>query len=141
MTIRLDLNEPQIVEKVTSDKLGLFVSNEWKRLINPYTPRDTGIMEQTFQLRPWEIEYTMPYSAYQYYGELYVDPLTGAGGYLGSEGWFSRPGVKKVPSGQKLQYQKNNPYSTDHWDIAAEKAGQKDKLYREINNALQSGRV
>lgn len=39
MNIRIDLNEPQIVEKVTNDKFGRFVSAEWKRLIDPYTPR------------------------------------------------------------------------------------------------------
>ena len=133
------MNEPHIREKVTSDRFGLLVSNEWKRLINPYTPKDTGIMMQSARLRPWEIEYIQPYSAYMYYGEVYVDPVTGAGGYLGSKGWFSRPGVKKVPSGRPLQYQKNNPYATDHWDEKAEQAGQKDKLYRTLNNALQSG--
>ena len=39
-----------------------------------------------------------------------------------------------------MNFQKKNPYSTYEWDIAAEKAGQKDKLYRTLNNALQSGR-
>ena len=139
MNVRIDLNEPQIIRKVQNDRFGLFVATSWKKLINPYTPRDTGIMEQTAKLRPWEIEYIQPYSAYQYYGELYVDPVTGKGGILGSHGWFSRPGVKKVPSGRPLQYQHNNPYSTSKWDEAAEKAGQKNKLYRTLNNALQSG--
>lgn len=141
MKIRIDLNEPGIRAKVTSDRFGRFVAHEWKRLINPYTPRDTGIMEQTAKVRPWEIEYIQPYSAYQYYGEVYVDPQTGAAGFLTDEGWKSRPGVKKVPSGRPLQYQKNNPYATDHWDEKAAKAGQLDKLYRTLNNGLRSGQI
>lgn len=139
MNLKIDLNEPRILQKVTNNKFGLLVSTEWKRLIDPYTPKDTGLMVQSVKLRPWEIEYIQPYSAYQYYGELYVDPVTGAGGFLTDEGWMSRPGVKKIPSGRSLNYQKNNPYSTDHWDVKAEQAGQMDKLYRTLNSALQSG--
>ena len=140
MELKINLNEPRIKEKVTNDRFGLFVSNEWKRLINPYTPKDTGIMMQSAKLRPWEIEYIQPYSAYMYYGEVYVDPKTKSAGFLTDEGWKSRPGIKKVPSGRPIKYQKNNPYSTDHWDEKAAKAGQLDKLYRTLNNALQSGR-
>ena len=109
MNLRIDLNEPQILEKVNNDKFGLIVSNEWKKLIDPYTPRDTGTMEETSKLYPWRIHYIQPYSEYVYYGK-------------------------------DMNFQKKNPYSTYEWDIAAEKAGQKDKLYRTLNNALRSGR-
>ena len=68
MNLRIDLNEPQIINKVTSDKFGLIVSNEWKRLIDPYTPRDTGIMEETATLQPFKIHYKQPYSSRVYYG-------------------------------------------------------------------------
>lgn len=139
MILKINFNEPRIRQKVTSDRFGLFVSHEWKRLIDPYTPKDTGLMMQTAKVRAWEIEYIQPYSSYQYYGEVYVDPKTGAGGFLTDEGWKSRKGVKKVPSGRPLQYQKNNPYATDHWDEKAAKAGQLDKLYRTLNRGLDSG--
>lgn len=109
MNLRIDLNEPRIREKVTSDRFGLFVSNEWKRLIDPYTPRDTGTMQGTATLNPWQIHYKQKYAERVYYGS-------------------------------DMNFQKKNPYSTYEWDIAAEKAGQKDKLYRTLNNALQSGR-
>ena len=140
MNIRIDLNEPKILAKVTGNPFGLLVSNEWKRLLDPYTPKETGLLMQGARLKPWEIEYIQPYSAYMYYGEVYVDPVTGASGFLTDEGWKSRKGVKKVPSGRKFNYQKNNPYATDHWDVKAAQAGQLDKLYRILNNALQSGR-
>ena len=113
MDIRIDLNEPRIREKVTNDRFGLFASNEWKRLIDPYTPRDTGALMgaigQTVDIQPFRLHYKEKYAEYVYYG-------TG------------------------MNFQKKNPYSTDYWDIAAEKAGQKDKLYRTLNAALQSGR-
>jgi hypothetical protein len=109
MNLRIDLNEPRIREKVTSDRFGLLVSNEWKRLIDPYTPRDTGTMQDMATLNPWQIHYKQKYASRVYYGK-------------------------------DFNFQKKNPYSTYEWDIAAEKAGQKNKLYRTLNNALQSGR-
>ena len=113
MNLRIDLNEPRIREKVTSDRFGLFVSNEWKRLIDPYTPRDTGVLMgitgQTVDIQPFKLHYKSKYAERVYYGS-------------------------------DMNFQKKNPYSTYEWDIAAEKAGQKDKLYRTLNNALQSGR-
>lgn len=109
MNLRIDLNEPRIREKVTSDRFGLLVSNEWKRLIDPYTPLDTGTMQGSARVQPWKIHYTAKSSEHVYYM-------------------------------RDATFQKKNPYSTYEWDIAAEKAGQKDKLYRTLNNALQSGR-
>ncbi len=141
MNLRIELNKPKIRKKVTNDQLGRFTANEWKRLINPYTPKDTGILEMSAWVEPWQIEYPQPYAAYVYFGEKYIDPVYGVSGWLGSEGWFSRPGVQKIPSGEQLHYQKNNPYATDHWDEAAVKGGQLDKLYRTINSALRNGNI
>ena len=109
MILRIDLNEPRIREKVTSDRFGRLVSLEWKRLLDPYTPRDTGAMQGTATLNTWQIHYKQKYASRVYYGE-------------------------------NFNFQKKNPYSTYEWDKAAEMAGQKDKLYRTLNNALQSGR-
>lgn len=109
MQLRIDLNEPQIRQKVTSDKFGLLVAHEWKRLLNPYTPRDTGMLMQNVTELPFSLHYKQPYAFYVYNGEY-------------------------------MKFQKNNHYATDHWDVKAEQAGQLNKLYRTLNNALQSGR-
>ena len=117
MNVRIDLNEPKILAKVKNDSFGLLVSNEWKRLIDPYTPRDTGVLMgitgQTVDLKPWKIWYKSKYAEVVYYNPRGVTYITQGSG--------------------------RNPYATQEWDIAAEKAGQKDKLYRALNNALQSG--
>lgn len=115
MNLRIDLNEPRIREKVTGDRFGRFVSQSWKRLLDPYTPRDTGTMQDTAKIEPWRIIYDAKSSS----GKSYASAV-----YYGTY----------------MNFQKKNPYSTYEWDIAAEKAGQKDKLYRTLNNALQSGR-
>ena len=69
MELRIDLNEPKILAKVTSDKFGLFVSNEWKRWIDPYTPRDTGTLEESAKLYPFQIHYITKYAEKVYYGK------------------------------------------------------------------------
>lgn len=69
MNVRIDLNKPKILAKVQSDRFGLLVSNEWKRLIQPYEPRDTNTMSSTAKLYPFKIHYIQPYSERVYYGK------------------------------------------------------------------------
>lgn len=109
MNVRIDLNEPKILAKVQNDRFGLLVSNEWKRLIDPYTPRDTGTMQNNVRFYPFKIHY------------------------------FTEGYPEKVYYGYDMNFQKKNPYSTYEWDKAAANAGQLDKLTRTLNNALQSG--
>lgn len=113
MNCRVDFNEPKIIQKVTNNTLGLYAAQEWKKLINPYTPRDTGRLEETASVQPWTIIYNPS------------DPITG------------KHYARKVYYGVGLNFQTTtNPYATHHWDKAAEQAGQKDKLYRELNAYL-----
>lgn len=109
MNLRIDLNEPRIREKVTSDRFGKFAIRSWKNYIDPYTPRNTGLMQETAKIYPWKIHYIQKkYPAKVYYG-------------------------------YDLNFQKKNPYSTYEWDIKAAQAGQLNSLYRTLNNALRSG--
>lgn len=110
MNVKFELDEQKILSKVTNDKFGLFVSNEWKRLIQPYEPRDTNTMSSTAKLYQFKIHYIQPYATKVYYGK-------------------------------DFKFKKKNPYSTYEWDKAAANAGQLNKLYRTLNNALQSGRI
>lgn len=146
MSIRIDLNEPQIIQKVTSDKFGLRVSEEWKRLIDPYTPKDTGFLMGieggTVDFLPFGIHYKENYARYMYRGIVYVDPIFHCSGFLDKDGhWKSRKYVDKIPSNRKFKYQKKNDHATDHWDIKAAEAGQLDKLYTTLNDALQNNKI
>ena len=111
--IKVELDENKIIRKVDNDRFGLLVAKSWRDLIDPYVPYRTGQLSgalgTTVQVSPWEIWYKMKYAEYVYF----------------SNSW---------------EFSKNMHNSaTDHWDKAAEQAGQKDKLYRTLNNALQSG--
>ena len=67
MNVRIDLNEPKILAKVQNDRFGTLVSTEAKRLYDPYTPRDTGTMQDTATLNPWQIHYKQKYAERVYY--------------------------------------------------------------------------
>lgn len=69
IVVNVNLNEQQIAEKLQNTRLGLFVANEWKRLIDPYTPRDTGTMQDTAKITAWTITYDTKYARYVYYGK------------------------------------------------------------------------
>ncbi len=115
MNVRIDLNEPKILAKVQNDRFGTFAAKSWKTLIDPYTPRDTGLMQDTAEIQPFKI--------------IYRGAKTSNGKYYAGYVYYNRG----------ANFKKNNPYSTHEWDIAAANAGQLDKLTRTLNNALQSG--
>ena len=110
--IRVELDESKIIRKVTNDEFGLFVAKTWRDLIDPYVPYRTGQLSgnlgETVQVSPWEIWYKMKYATYVYF----------------SNGWDFSKNMHKS--------------ATDHWDKAAENAGQKNKLYTAINAYLKS---
>ena len=115
MNVRIDLNEPKIFDKLINRRFGFLVSAEWKLLIDPYTPRDTGVLQDTAKISPFQITY---------YGAK-----NSSGKYYASYVYYNK----------SANFQKKNPYSTYEWDVAAANAGQLDKLTRTLNNALQSG--
>lgn len=68
MNVKVVLKESQIKAKVKNDRFGRFLANEWKRLIDSYTPRDTGNLEGTVSILPFKIHYKSPYATYVYHG-------------------------------------------------------------------------
>lgn len=143
-TVKVDIDTKKIKDKVTNDKFGLQMAKEWKRLIDPFTPNRDGILEQNVTIKPFEITYNSPYSHYMYGGRVYVDPVYHFSGLTTDNGetWFSRslakfPDAKKIPTDRKFNFRRDkNEYATDHWDKAAEQAGQAEKLAEAMTEYL-----
>lgn len=54
------------------------------------------------------------YGHYQYEGIVYVDPVYGKAAFYSEDyGFWSRPGVEKIPSDRKLTY--SQPNAVPHW--------------------------
>lgn len=110
---KVTIDTQKVRERVTSNEAGQKVAEEWKRLIGPFTPRDTGRTEDEAVVTPWTITYHP------------VDPESG------------REYAPDIYYGEDMNFQKiNNPYATHHWDRAAKQAGQVDKLTSTINNEI-----
>ena len=63
---------------------------------------------------------SVPYAHYMYEGTVYVepDPYPNVGGfYSPSYGWWSIPGVQKVPSDRRLMY--TSPTAVSYWGAVA----------------------
>ena len=117
--LKLLLDKRKIRKKLTNDEFGKAAARHWKRLINPYTPRDTGELMgrigKPVKILPFKIHYMADYS------EIVYDNIRG---------------VKFITFGTN-----RNPFATDHWDVKAEAAGQKEKLYRALNTDLRKGKI
>lgn len=74
------------------------------------------------------------YGHYQYEGEKYVDPKYGIAAFYDPEyGFWSRPGVKKIPSGEPLFYVRDTAES--HWDEVAYENHRQDWIRAAKNGA------
>lgn len=75
MKITVDVSEinidvPKHMKKVQGDALGNYAAVSWHRLISPYTPFDTGFLQDTVRITPWVIEYVAPYAVPVYNGNF-----------------------------------------------------------------------
>lgn len=98
---------------------------------SPFVPMRTGSLDQRTRVIKNSIIYPGPYARYLYYGEVYVDPITKAAGFLDKDDqWKSRKGVKKIPSGRKLKISKAvHKQATSFW-FEASKAQNLEKWLR-----------
>lgn len=121
VTVKSEIDFSAAIRKIESDEFWEFGAEEWDRIISPYVPRRTGHLMSNVEYKPKSITYKAPYSAYQYFGRVYVDPKYGVSGFT-NDGtvWWSRKNVKKVPSSRELQYRHNvNRKASKEWDKKA----------------------
>ena len=86
--------------------------------MTPYVPFDTGTLSQDVDITKDYVRYKQPYAHYMYEGIVYGPsiPIIKDGVVVG---FYSRPGVKKTPTGEYINYDKSHhPLATSHWDKA-----------------------
>lgn len=124
VTINIDVSDLGKALDRAQDALD---SQVWED-IQKYMAFDTGaLIQQTDIVNKsvrGEVYFLPPNSDYGHYiwqGEKYVDPQYKVGAFYSEEyGFWSRPGVEKIPSGIPLNYSKeNNPDAQAHWDEVA----------------------
>lgn len=126
------------INRILDDDVGKFVASEWSRYFAKYVPMREGTLAQNISIEPYQVTYNSPYAHYQWEGKLYVDPITGKGAfYTPDYGFWSRPGITKIPTDTPLNYSKEqNPLATSHWEVPAYNAF-KDTVARAVTNYLK----
>lgn len=133
---RVDVNIQQLCGRIMNNNpFWKFAAAEWHRLYKAYVPFNQGKLFNTVDIRPNEIEHTVPYAHYQYTGEVYGPnyPIFSGGRIVG---WKSPP--RKHPTGKALKYK--NPKAAKEWDKAAAPT-QMPKLVSTLQNYVDSGRL
>lgn len=110
--------------------------------VQKYMPLDTGnLIGQTNALnsvtrgRVYMYPPESDYGHYQHEGVVYVDPVYQVGAFYSPEyGFWSRPGVTKVPSDRQLTY--SQPMAQAHWGEVAYQ-NHKDEWVEVVRRALE----
>lgn len=122
---KLDLNFGDLGDKLDDAQYALD-TQVWLD-VQKYMPIDSGnLISQTNAInanvskKVYMFPPNLDYGHYQHEGIVYVDPMTQKSAFYSDEyGFWSRAGVKKVPSDRKLKY--SNPNATAHWGETAYK--------------------
>lgn len=107
-----DIQKQQILDKygLENGRTQKVIDSAFMGYMDPYMPADSysmiNSMYSSTKVGSGEININAPHAHYQHEGEKYVDPKTGKGAFYDptSGRYWSRPGIKKVPSGEKLNY-------------------------------------
>lgn len=113
------------LEKRCLEEKGLaqtYVDGECIRFMKKYSPYKNGTLYESSLkntvIGSGLIVQDTPYARYQYYGKLYVDPITKKGAFHDPKTgrFWSRPGVTKIPTERDLKYdQSRSPLAGSHW--------------------------
>ena len=105
-------------------KVQKFIDQECIRLMAPYTPRKSGLLEKAATLGTkigsGEINQISPYARFQYYGKVMVSSITGSP--------WARRGDKQVLTDRDLVHNKSiHPMAGPFW-FERMKADKKDEI-------------
>lgn len=69
-TVKADMaGVPRAVSRVTENpQLGMFAATEAARLMQQFVPERDRVLINSTRFSPFEVTYTAPYAAYQFYG-------------------------------------------------------------------------
>lgn len=109
--------------------------------MGPYIPFKSGVLASSFGqtiIGSGKIIQQTPYAKYQYYGQLYVDPITGKGAFYNPKyGFWSRKGVNKILSDRKLNYDTSiNQLAGPKW-FERMKADHKQEILRQAEKVAK----
>lgn len=115
-----------------------FFTNTCFKHMTKFTPGGTSShLNKNVTLKPDSIIYNSPDAHYMYMGELYEDPKYKKGAFYSPDyGFWSRPGITKVPTGIPLTY--HTPGTGAFWDKKMQNSEGKE-VVKEIQEYVNRG--
>ncbi|MBQ8633183.1 MAG: hypothetical protein IJ420_06215 [Lachnospiraceae bacterium] len=133
MEMRFEMKPTAILKKERGlndgGRVQAYIDNACIRLMNPYTPMESGDLCQSVKrgsdIGSGTLVYASPYARYQYYGEVYGPnyPITENGVVVG---FYSPP--KKQPTGREIEYSTAKHPSAGKLWFERMKADHKEKI-------------
>lgn len=77
MGVQVLIDNAQLCDRILNDSdLWLYAANEWYRLISPWTPMETGMLQEDVTILPGKIKYESSYAKKQYSTPMHhpIDP-------------------------------------------------------------------
>ncbi|MEI3530683.1 MAG: minor capsid protein [Bacilli bacterium] len=107
--------------------------------MSPFVPGGTkSHLNQSVDITTDSITYQSIDAQYLYHGKLYVDPKYKKGAFYSSDyGYWSRPGIPKIPSSRNLEY--HTPGTGAFWDKRMW-ASDESEIVKEVQNFVNKGR-
>lgn len=107
-----NIQKQKIIEKygLEGGRTQKVIDSNFMGYLDKYMPMDSGqmitSMYNSTKVGSGEVNINTPYAHYQHQGELYIDPKYKIGSFHNSISgrFWSRKGIKKIPSGKKLNY-------------------------------------
>lgn len=126
--IELDIDKA-LSKRFDDEEFGQELAEEWKRLIDPYTPFRYGglrgmIDDMGAEVSPFEIYYNPA---------PYIETDSGPMYLYGDPSYADEVYNDFYGKGYEIHKTETSPYASAFWDKAAESAGEDEKLYSFAN--------
>lgn len=140
VTVRMK-GASQIKKRLGIDRGGpahAFFTNTCYKKMTSYTPGGTSShLNQLVEIRVDSITYKSPSAHYLWNGKLYVDPKYKKGAFYSPDyGYWSRPGITKLPTEKALNY--HTPGTGSHWESLMWTSKGREVI-KEVENYVRRG--
>lgn len=129
MEIKWDKSPKEILDRIFDDETMTYVHDRLHIFMSPFVPMDSGMLDQTVDIKPDCVHYKSPYAHFIWNGKVFVDDR-------GST--WARRSESKHPINKDLDFSKDEhaPLATSHWEKAM-MVSKGDEFCKDITDYLR----
>lgn len=129
MEIKWTKSQKEILGRIFDDETMTYVHDRLHIFMSPFVPMDSGMLDQTVDIKPDCVHYKSPYAHFIWNGKVFVDDR-------GST--WARRSESKHPINKDLDFSKDEhaPLATSHWEKAM-MVSKGDELCKDITDYLR----